>query len=145
MITAWLLRVRTVTQRATAGPLLVRGGIFLTALGALLTAYPAVLVASQLAVLLAIAAVLPAVLPRGIWPLLTMVIAVAGWLVSTMGYQEPVGLLRVFAIAGLGYLTHSLAALAAALPYVDTFLAGNNFESLEELARAIARAAGRDA
>lgn len=34
--------------------------------------------------------------------------------------------------------------MAAALPYVDEFLSGHNFESLEELARAIADAAGRD-
>jgi uncharacterized protein len=34
--------------------------------------------------------------------------------------------------------------MAAALPYVDEFLSGHNFESLEELARAIAGAAGRD-
>jgi uncharacterized protein with von Willebrand factor type A (vWA) domain len=30
--------------------------------------------------------------------------------------------------------------MAAALPYVDVFLSGHNFESLEELARAIAGA-----
>jgi uncharacterized protein with von Willebrand factor type A (vWA) domain len=30
--------------------------------------------------------------------------------------------------------------MAAALPYVDEFLSGHNFESLEELARAIAEA-----
>ncbi len=36
------------------------------------------------------------------------------------------------------------AGMAAALPYVDTFLSGHNFDSLEELARAIADAAGRD-
>ena len=34
--------------------------------------------------------------------------------------------------------------MAAALPYVDEFLSGHNFESLEELARAIAEAAGRE-
>jgi uncharacterized protein len=31
--------------------------------------------------------------------------------------------------------------MAAALPYVDVFLSGHNFESLEKLARAIAGAA----
>jgi uncharacterized protein with von Willebrand factor type A (vWA) domain len=31
--------------------------------------------------------------------------------------------------------------MAAALPYVDEFLSGHNFESLEELARAVAGAA----
>ena len=36
------------------------------------------------------------------------------------------------------------AGMAAALPYVDTFLSGNNFDSLQQLARAIADAAGRD-
>jgi uncharacterized protein with von Willebrand factor type A (vWA) domain len=34
--------------------------------------------------------------------------------------------------------------MAAALPHVDVFLSGHNFESLEELADAIADAAGRD-
>lgn len=34
--------------------------------------------------------------------------------------------------------------MAAALPHVDVFLSGHNFESLEELARAIADATGRD-
>jgi len=34
------------------------------------------------------------------------------------------------------------AGMAAALPYVDTFLSGNNFDSLHRLARAIAEAAG---
>ena len=34
--------------------------------------------------------------------------------------------------------------MAAALPHVDVFLSGHNFESLEELARAIAAATGRD-
>jgi uncharacterized protein with von Willebrand factor type A (vWA) domain len=36
------------------------------------------------------------------------------------------------------------AGMAAALPHVDIFLSGHNFESLEELAAAIAAAAGRD-
>jgi uncharacterized protein len=36
------------------------------------------------------------------------------------------------------------AGMAAALPHVDVFLSGHNFESLEDLAEAIADAAGRD-
>jgi uncharacterized protein with von Willebrand factor type A (vWA) domain len=36
------------------------------------------------------------------------------------------------------------AGMATALPHVDVFLSGHNFESLEELAGAIADAAGRD-
>jgi uncharacterized protein with von Willebrand factor type A (vWA) domain len=34
--------------------------------------------------------------------------------------------------------------MAAALPHVDEFLSGHNFESLEGLAHTIAEAAGRD-
>jgi uncharacterized protein with von Willebrand factor type A (vWA) domain len=34
--------------------------------------------------------------------------------------------------------------MAAALPHVDVFLSGHNFESLQELARAVAAAAERD-
>ena len=34
--------------------------------------------------------------------------------------------------------------MAAALPYVDVFLSGHNFEGLEELARAVAGAVGGD-
>src|ERR671917_1064630 len=36
------------------------------------------------------------------------------------------------------------AGMAAALPHVDVFLSGHNFESLEELARAVAAATQRD-
>ncbi|QIN85307.1 VWA domain-containing protein [Rubrobacter tropicus] len=36
------------------------------------------------------------------------------------------------------------AGMAAALPHVDVFLSGHNFESLEELARAVAAAAERE-
>jgi hypothetical protein len=36
------------------------------------------------------------------------------------------------------------AGMAAALPHVDVFLSGHNFESLEELARTVAAATQRD-
>jgi uncharacterized protein with von Willebrand factor type A (vWA) domain len=36
------------------------------------------------------------------------------------------------------------AGMAAALPHVDVFLSGHNFESLEELARAVAAATERE-
>ena len=36
------------------------------------------------------------------------------------------------------------AGMAAALPHVDVFLSGHNFESLEELARVISGVAGTD-
>lgn len=110
-------RVPTLARRAAAGPLLVRGGIFLTSLAALLTAYPAVLVTSRLVLALVLLAVLPAAAPRGRWPTVCTLAAVAGWLISTMGYGEPVTLWRLLGLSALLYLAHSLAALAAALPY----------------------------
>ena len=45
--------------------------------------------------------------------------------------------------ASLGYQPLA-GGMAAALPFVDVFLSGHNFESLEELAYAIAAAAGQD-
>jgi hypothetical protein len=61
--------------------------------------------------------VVPAVAPRGRWPSLIALLTVLGWLLSTMGYGEPVRFWRLVTVAGLLYLAHSLAALAAGLPY----------------------------
>lgn len=117
MILGWIQRLQTLVERATPGPLLVRVGIFVTTMAALLTAYPAVIVTSRLVLLLPLAAALPALAPRRGAPTMVALVAVAGWLVSTMGYEEPVTLFRLLGLAGLLYLMHSLAALSAALPY----------------------------
>jgi hypothetical protein len=117
VILGWIQRLQTLVERATPGPLLVRVGIFVTTLAALLTAYPAVVVASRLVLLLVLVAAVPALAPRRGAPTLLALVAVAGWLVSTMGYEEPVTLFRLLGLAGLLYLMHTLAALAAALPY----------------------------
>jgi hypothetical protein len=117
MTAGWIERLQTLVERATPGPLLVRAGIFVTALAALLTAYPAVVVTSRLVLPLVLAAAVPAFAPRRGAPTMLALVTVAGWLVSTMGYREPVTLFRLLGIAGLLYLMHSLAALAAALPY----------------------------
>jgi hypothetical protein len=87
-----------------------------TALGALVSAYPAVVIASRLVLALLLLAAVPMIAPRGRGATLVALLAVLGWLVSTMGYGEPVRLFRLLGIAGLLYLTHSLAALAAVLP-----------------------------
>jgi hypothetical protein len=112
----WVRRIRATVESAAPGPLLVRAGIFLTALGALLTAYPTDLVTSRLVLGLMVLAAAAAVAPRSWTVTAVALLAVGGWLYSTMGYEEPVTLPRVFGIAGLLYLTHSLAALGAALP-----------------------------
>jgi hypothetical protein len=129
----WVRIIRAAAERATAGPLLVRAGVFVTALGALLTAYPAVLIASRVLLGLVLLAAVPMISPRGRGATAVAIFAVAGWLVSTMGYEEPVTLPRLLGIAALLYLTHSLSALAAALP-LDAVVAP------EVLARWVGRA-----
>ena len=117
MILDQVQRIRTTVERCTPGPLLVRAGIFVTALGALLTGYPAALVASRLVLGLVLLAAVPMIAPRGRSATFVALVAVCGWLYATMAYEEPVTLFRLFGIAGLLYLMHSLAALAAVLPH----------------------------
>jgi hypothetical protein len=119
-----LLRARqrfdeTVTRvrRTTPGPLLVRGGVFVTALLGLLVAWPFDLVAGPAFLVFVVLATLPAVLPRGRLPLALILLAVVGWVVSTLMYAEVPGYLRLVVLAGALYLTHNLSALASVLPY----------------------------
>jgi hypothetical protein len=46
-----------------------------------------------------------------------VLVAVAGWLLSTYGYGERAAVWRLLALAAALYLLHSLCALACALPY----------------------------
>ncbi len=117
MIVDQARRIRRFFERVTPGPLLVRCAIAITAGGALVTAYPDEIIKGRGGLGLALVAVIPALAPRGRWVTLVALAAVFGWLLSTMGYEEPVSLWRVFGIAGLLYLMHSMAALAAMLPY----------------------------
>jgi hypothetical protein len=110
-------RVRTALERATPGPLLVRAGIYATGLAAILTAFPSALVVNRLVLPLVVLPVLPALAPRSRWPTVVALLTVFGWLLSTMGYGEPVQFWRLIALGGLLYLAHSLAALAAGLPH----------------------------
>lgn len=109
--------IQTTVTRATVPPLLVRCAIFLSALVAFALAYPLEIFAGRGLALLLIAAALPAVAPRRAWPTVAVLVAVVGWLLSTTWYDEPVALSRLLGLAACLYLTHSLSALAAALPY----------------------------
>ena len=110
-------RARTAFSRVTMIPFLVRLGIALTGVLAMSVAWPPSLLASEFFVPIAAVAIYPAVVPRGRGGTLSALVAVAGWLVDTAGYEARVALWRVLAIATLLYLGHSLTALAAALPY----------------------------
>lgn len=138
MISSMVERVRSIHRtvtRVTLGPLLVRCGVFLSALLALVLAYPVEVLTGRAAGPLLLVAVLPALAPRRAWPTLAMLVAVAGWVLATSGYGEPIALWRLIGLAGCLYLTHSLAALAALLPS-DVVVTG------ELIARWVLRALG---
>ncbi|TCB99991.1 hypothetical protein E0H26_04815 [Micromonospora zingiberis] len=116
-LTGRVRALRTATGRITLAPVLVRLGIFLSSLAGLLLAYPAEVVAGQaLPALLGVAA-LPALAPRRFWPTFAALVTIGGWLLATDGYGRPIALWRLMAVAVLLYLTHTLCALVAVLPY----------------------------
>ncbi|MEV6844659.1 hypothetical protein [Actinoplanes sp. NPDC051411] len=112
-----LERARRALGRFTMIPFLIRLGIALAGLLAMSVAWPPSLLASQFFLPIALVAVYPAFAPRGRGATVAALVAVAGWLVDTAGYDARVALWRVLAIATLLYLGHSLTALAAVLPY----------------------------
>jgi hypothetical protein len=115
-LTARLDRLQRTVSRATLAPFLVRLGIALCFFLAMAVAWPADLAFGRLGVLLYLAAIYPAVAPRGIGPSLVIILVAAGWVLDTTWFDARVALWRVLAIATLTYLGHTLAALAAVLP-----------------------------
>jgi hypothetical protein len=116
-LTERLERARRVARRATLVPALVRVGIALALVLAVAVAWPAEIVASRYLALLFLVAVYPAVAPRGRGTTAAILVVVAGWIVDTTWFDARVALWRVLGIAGFLYIGHTLAALAAALPY----------------------------
>ncbi|HEV7964652.1 MAG TPA: hypothetical protein VGP57_19065 [Actinoplanes sp.] len=115
--------LRERAARVTPGTLLVRGGAFAFAAGALLVAFPGeILAAPGAAVGLVICGAVPALAPRTRLTTMVLLLAVVGWLAATTAYGEPVTLARLVALACLLYLVHTTTALAAVLPY-DTIVA----------------------
>jgi hypothetical protein len=112
-----LRAVAVAAGRATPIPLGVRCAVFLAGLVGIVLAYPDWLLFSRIGALLLLAPLLPALLPRGRFPAVVALLVVAGWLVATAGGGAPVRLSRLLALAGALYALHSLAALAAVLPY----------------------------
>jgi len=114
------------SRRMTPGPALVRLIAAAAALGALALAVPAdVLRSSDLprtAVILVPAALAVGLFPRTRWVSLVAICAIGGWLVSTIGFGDPVHVGRVGVLASALYVMHTAAGLAAVLPY-DCLLA----------------------
>jgi hypothetical protein len=109
-------RLRTSLRRATAVPLMIRAGVWLTGLLALGVAWPAQLLASRYFVLLVVIALWPALAPAGRGGTAVALMAVSGWLLDTAGFDSRIALWRVLALSALLYLAHTLTALAAVLP-----------------------------
>lgn len=110
----WL---RTRVARASAVPLLVRAGAWLAGVAALALALPAELLLSGPGLVLLVVTALPALAPRRSLVTVVVLVPVGGWLVSTGWYGGQPALWRLVGLAGLLYVGHSCAALAAALPY----------------------------
>jgi hypothetical protein len=110
-------RARRVAGRATLVPLLVRCGIALSLVLAMVVAWPAEIAGGRFLLPLVAVAVYPAIAPRGRGATLAVLVVLAGWIVDTTWFDARVALWRVLAIGALLYLGHTLTALAAVLPY----------------------------
>jgi hypothetical protein len=117
VLTHRIARARRVAGRATLVPLLVRCGIALSLVLAMVVAWPAEIAGSRLLLPLLAVAGYPAVAPRGRGATVAILVVVAGWVVDTTWFDARVALWRVLSIGTLLYLAHTLTALAAALPY----------------------------
>ncbi len=109
------------SRRTTPGPVLVRSVAAVSALGALALAIPSsVLSSSDLSrttVVLLPAALGVGLFPRTRWVTLLALFAAGCWLVSTIGFGDPVEVERVGLLTIALYVMHSASALAAVLPY----------------------------
>ncbi|WP_433080592.1 hypothetical protein ACQP1P_43540 [Dactylosporangium sp. CA-052675] len=111
-------RLRDKVERAAAGPLLVRGAIVLFAALSLVLAFPAEVMRNVAAIVLAaIVALLPATFPRSRLPGLAVFACALGWVLGPLVYGESVSVPRLIGLSTALYLMHSMAALAAVLPY----------------------------
>ena len=103
-------------RRTTAGPALVRFTAGLAALGALALAVPLQAIGAWMGMLLVIA-VGVALYPRTRWVSIAALLAILGWLATTVAFAEPVTPWRLGALGVALYGMHSAATLAAVLPF----------------------------
>lgn len=117
MIRERVERAREMRQRATPGPMAVRILLFVTTAGALALASPSSLLLGWAAPVVFCGAALVALAPRTRIVSVVLVLAMSGWLLSTIVFDDRVLAWRLVALAAAMYLAHTLAALAAVLPY----------------------------
>jgi hypothetical protein len=116
-VLSWIDNWLSMVRRTAPGPVLVRGSVFVAALLAQLVAWPGAVVLGRPVLALLVIAILPALFPRTWLVTMDILVTVIGWLVGTTSYGGPVTYWRLVLLAGLLYLVHTLAALAAVLPY----------------------------
>ena len=116
-VTRRLARAQVAINRATLVPLLVKVGVAAAFAAAMVIAWPEAIVFSQFVLPLLLIALYPAIAPRGRGPTFAVLVVVGGWLAGTSYYDGPVEAWRVIAIGTFLYLGHTLAALAAVLPF----------------------------
>lgn len=115
-LTSRLERVR----HTSMGPMLVRLIAVAAAFAAVLIAAPPYLMdlaPARVGLAAAVAAGAVGFFPRTRWVGLFIVAVVAEWLLTTIGFGLPAGLVRVGLLTAAIYLVHAGAALAAVLPY----------------------------
>jgi hypothetical protein len=107
--------------RTAPGPAAVRIIAAAAAFGAQLVSLPTTVGLGRYSILAQTAAVLFAAAvgryPRGRWAGAVALMCIGAWVVASVGYGDTPSLVRVGALAGLLYVMHSAAALAAVLPH----------------------------
>jgi hypothetical protein len=111
-------------RRLGPGPMLVRGALFLSGVVAQVVAWPSDVIFGNWALIFLILAVLPVIAPRSRIVAITIMTAVLGWLAATSAYGESLSYWRLVLLAASLYGVHTLAALAAVLPY-DAIVSGS--------------------
>jgi hypothetical protein len=111
-------------RRLGPGPMLVRGGLYLSGVVAQAVAWPGDVIFGRWAGLFLVLAFLPVIAPRSRAVTITIITAVVGWLAATTAYGESLAYWRLVALAASLYGVHTLAALAAVLPY-DAIVSGS--------------------
>jgi hypothetical protein len=112
-----MTRILNRAARTAPGPAAVRVVVFLAAAAGMWIAAPTAFVSLRLLLPIAVAAALPALVPSGRVVGVTMAFIIGLWVTATLAFGEPATPGRTFMAACALYLTHSAAALAAALPY----------------------------
>jgi hypothetical protein len=120
----WMGALVVAARRLGPGPMLVRGGLYVSGVVAQAVAWPGDVIFGRWTAFFLILAFLPVIAPRSRVVAITIITAVLGWLTATTAYGESLAYWRLVLLAASLYAVHTLAALAAVLPY-DAVVSGS--------------------